>query len=72
MELKNILWYILPFLVRNIIPLISLPFFTRYLSPEEYGVLALSVIYGLFIVGVLNLGLISAFERNYFKLCGLA
>lgn len=68
MELKNILWYILPFLVRNIIPLISLPFFTRYLSPEEYGVLALSVIYGLFIVGVLNLGLISAFERNYFKL----
>ena len=65
---KNFLWYALPFLVRNFIPLISLPFFTRYISPSDFGILALSVIYGVFIVGLLNLGLISVFERNYFEL----
>ena len=55
---KNFLWYALPFLIRNFIPLISLPFFTRYISPSDFGTLALSVIYGVFIVGLLNLGLI--------------
>jgi O-antigen/teichoic acid export membrane protein len=65
---KNFLWYALPFLIRNFIPLISLPFFTRYISPSDFGTLALSVIYGVFIVGLLNLGLISVFERNYFEL----
>ena len=65
---KNFLWYALPFLIRNFIPLISLPFFTRHISPSDFGLLALSVIYGVFIVGLLNLGLISVFERNYFEL----
>ena len=65
--IKSILWYSFPFLVRNLIPLISLPFFTRYLLPDEFGSLALSIIYGVFIVGILNLGLISIFERNYFE-----
>ena len=64
---KNFLWYTLPFLIRNLIPLISLPFFTRYISPSDFGILALSVIYGVLIVGLLNLGLISVFERNYFE-----
>lgn len=64
---KNFLWYALPFLIRNFIPLISLPFFTRHLSPGDFGILALSVIYGVLIVGLLNLGLISVFERNYFE-----
>lgn len=64
---KNFLWYALPFLVRNFIPLISLPFFTRHIIPDDFGILALSVIYGIFIVGLLNLGLISVFERNYFE-----
>ena len=56
------------FLIRNFIPLISLPFFTRHISPSDFGLLALSVIYGVFIVGLLNLGLISVFERNFFEL----
>lgn len=64
---KNFLWYALPFLIRNFIPLISLPFFTRFISPGDFGILALSVIYGVLIVGLLNLGLISVFERNYFE-----
>lgn len=68
LQFKNFLWYAFPFLIRNFIPLISLPFFTRYISPDDFGILALSVIYGVFIVGLLNLGLISVFERNFFEL----
>ena len=70
LQFKNFLWYAFPFLIRNFIPLISLPFFTRYISPDYFGILALSVIYGVFIVGLLNLGLISVFERNFFELKG--
>ena len=65
--IKSIIWYSFPFLVRSLIPLISLPFFTRYLLPDEFGSLALSIIYGVFIVGLINLGLITIFERNYFE-----
>ena len=64
---KNLIWYTIPFLFRNLIPLISLPFFTRYLSPFDFGNLALSVIYAVFLVALLNLGLIYVFERNYFE-----
>ena len=35
--------------------------------PDEFGSLALSIIYGVFIVGLINLGLITIFERNYFE-----
>ena len=64
---KNIMWYGIPFLIRNFIQLFSLPFFTKYLSPQDFGSLALSTIYGVFLVGLLNLGLIAAFERNFFE-----
>ncbi len=63
----NLIWYAIPFLLRSFIPIFSLPFFTRYLSPFDFGNLALSVIYAVLLVGVLNLGLISIFERNYFE-----
>ena len=61
------MWYGIPFLIRNFIQLFSLPFFTIYLSPQDFGGLALSTIYGVFLVGLLNLGLIAAFERNFFE-----
>ena len=61
------MWYGIPFLIRNFIQLFSLPFFTKYLSPQDFGGLALSTIYGVFLVGLLNLGLIAAFERNFFE-----
>lgn len=66
-NVRNTIWYFLPFFARNLIPLLSLPFFTRFLSPEDYGSLALSMVYAVFSVGVLNFGLITIFERNYFE-----
>lgn len=57
----------LPVIVGNLIPIITLPLFTRQLSTDEYGVFSLSQVYAIFINGVANFGLIAGFERNYFE-----
>lgn len=57
----------LPVIVGNLIPIITLPVFTRQLSTDEYGVFSLSQVYAIFINGVANFGLIAGFERNYFE-----
>ena len=49
------------------LPFISIPIFTRILTPKDYGLLAMAMIYASFINGFVNLGITLAFERNYFK-----
>ena len=66
-KIKNFLWYLLPFILRSSIPLLTLPLFTVYLQPSDYGFLALATVYGTFIVGLANMGLLYSFEKNYFK-----
>ena len=66
-QLNAFLLYLLPFLMRSVLPIITLPIFTRFLSPNDYGVLALVVIYVTLVVGLSNLGMITIFERNYFE-----
>jgi O-antigen/teichoic acid export membrane protein len=57
----------LPIIVSDLLPIITLPIFTRILSKEDFGLLALVSIYGLFASGLANFGMTSAFERNYFQ-----
>ncbi|MCA6478097.1 MAG: oligosaccharide flippase family protein [Chitinophagaceae bacterium] len=57
----------LPVIVGNLIPIITLPLFTRQLSTDEYGIFSLSQVYAIFINGIANFGLIAGFERNYFE-----
>jgi O-antigen/teichoic acid export membrane protein len=64
---KNTFYYILPVIISGIIPIITLPIFTRKLSPAEYGILTLSQVYAIFMNGISNFGLIAGFERNYFE-----
>lgn len=66
-QLNAFLLYLLPFLMRSVLPIITLPIFTRFLSPNDYGILALVVIYVTLVVGLSNLGMITIFERNYFE-----
>ena len=66
-QIRNSLYYMLPFVVQNILPLIKVPIFTRILTPDDYGVLALAIIYAILGTGLANLGTTLAFERNYFK-----
>jgi O-antigen/teichoic acid export membrane protein len=66
-QIKNGFIYLLPVIVGNLIPILTLPVFTRILTKEDYGVLALSQVYAIFVVGVANFGLTIGYERNFFE-----
>lgn len=66
-QIRNGLIYFIPIIVSNLLPLITLPFFTRVLSIEDYGVLALTQVYSIFVTGIANMGLIIGYERNFFQ-----
>ena len=66
-QIKNSFIYMLPIIVSGILPLITLPIFTRILSKEDFGVLALANLYAIFANGLANLGMTEAYRRNYFQ-----
>jgi len=57
----------IPVIIGNLLPIITLPLFTHKLNTEEYGIFSLSQVYAIFINGIANFGLIAGFERNYFE-----
>jgi O-antigen/teichoic acid export membrane protein len=59
--------YLLPVVVGSVVPLATLPIFTRVLTTEEYGAWALAMAYAAFATGVANLGLTIGYERNFFE-----
>ncbi len=66
-QIKNSFIYLLPIIFDNVAPFLTLPFFTRILTPQDYGVLALAQVYAIFANGFTNLGLIVSYDRNYFQ-----
>ncbi len=66
-KIKKVSYYLLPSLVSAIVPIITLPIFSRKLTVEQYGVYALCVAFGTFISGLANMGLTTGYERNYFE-----
>ncbi len=66
LQLKNSLYYLLPSAVTAILPVISLPLFTRVLSTHDFGLVALCQAYAIFINGLANFGLSIGYERNFF------
>lgn len=66
-QIKNSFIYIIPVLIGNLIPIFTLPLFTRILSKEDFGALALAQAYGIFVTGLANFGLSLVYERNYFE-----
>ena len=66
-QIKNLIWYLLPVIIGNILPIITLPLFTRILSVEDYGIYALAIAYAVFINGISNFGLSVGYERNFFE-----
>lgn len=53
--------------VNQIIPVITLPIITRFLSAGDFGVYAMSQVYANFFVALAFCGLTVIFERNYFQ-----
>ncbi|MCX5709087.1 MAG: oligosaccharide flippase family protein [Candidatus Omnitrophica bacterium] len=66
-QIRNSAIYIIAVVANNLISLIALPIFTRILSKEDYGIFALAEVYGLFVSGLANFGMIISYNRNFFK-----
>ncbi len=66
-QIKNSFIYFLPVIVSSLLPLVAIPIFTRILTKEDYGVLALAQIYAIFVSGLANFGMAVAYDRNYFQ-----
>jgi len=66
-QVKNGLLYLLPLIVRNLLPLIGLGIFTRILTKEDYGIFALAQAYALFVGGWANMGMTTAYNRNFYQ-----
>lgn len=66
-QISNSFIYLIPVVVSNILPFITLPIFSRILTTEDYGVFALATAYATFVVGLADLGMSAAYERNYFQ-----
>ena len=60
-------YYLASSVLANALPLVSMPFLTRKLTTAEYGLVALGQIAGLLGFALVNWGLTTAYERNYFK-----
>lgn len=68
MEFKNIIWYLTQFGLKGVLPILALPILTRHLTPEDFGLYALSIFYGTVVTGIINFGLTSLYERSFFEL----
>ena len=66
-QIKNSIIYLAPIILSSLIPIISLPIFTRILTKEDFGVFALAQIYAIFVSGIANFGLINIYNRNFFQ-----
>jgi O-antigen/teichoic acid export membrane protein len=55
-----------PTIVASVLPVITLPLFTRALSREEYGLWGIASAFAAVLSGSLGLGLQIGYERNYF------
>jgi len=66
-EISDSLLYLISTSLSAILPIITIPIFTRILRPEDYGIYGLSMIYAIFMSGLANFGLSLAYERNHFQ-----
>ncbi len=60
--------YAISSIAAQIIAFFSLPFFTRYLPPEQMGIVQVSVQFGALLSILLQLGLISGLKKEYFHM----
>jgi O-antigen/teichoic acid export membrane protein len=66
-QITNASFYLLPVVVGNLVPIVTLPVFTRLLSTEDFGAFALANAYAIVVGGVAAVGLPVAYDRNYFE-----
>ncbi len=65
--IKKISLYSIPIIVGNLIPIITLPLFTRHISVTDFGIFALAQTIGTYLGGIAVFGTNIGFERNFFE-----
>ena len=66
-QVRNSLIYLIPSIIGGVLPIVTLPIFTRILTKEDYGAFALANVYAVFLSGIVNFGLAIGYERNFFE-----
>ena len=66
-QIKNTIIYTLPLIITSVLPLVTLPIFTRILTPNDYGNLGLAMVYASVTGGLSNFGMSLVFDRNFFQ-----
>ena len=66
--IKNISYYSSALLITSLLSFISVPIFTRFLTPDDYGVLAIFFLFGGTLTNLLSLGIQGATIMFYYKL----
>ena len=59
--------YIKGAILINFLSFITLPIYTRYLTPEDFGIIALSFIFGQITASIFSFGLSNATTRFFFE-----
>lgn len=63
---RHLFFFLLPIIVGIVLQFVSLPIITRYISPNDFGIIALSQLFASLIFSICNLGLPVVYQRNYF------
>ena len=66
-EVRKSVIFLTPTVGGNLVALVTLPIFLLFLTPEDYGYLALATAYASVVVGLFQFGLATGFEREFFS-----
>jgi O-antigen/teichoic acid export membrane protein len=66
-QITNASLYLLPIVIGNLVPIVTLPIFTRLLSAEDFGAWALANAYAAVVGGIASVGLPITFDRGFFE-----
>ena len=66
-QIANSVTYLVPVVVGNLVPIVTLPIFSRLLSAEDFGAWALANAYSVVVAGLATVGLQSTYDRNFFE-----
>ena len=66
-RVKSILNYLSPSLLSSLMPLITLPIMTRFLTPEDFGIIALASSFPSLITSLIGCNIDIAAQRYYFE-----
>ena len=68
MQIQNTSFYLSASVFTIFVNFLTLPIFTRFLGPEDYGIIGMFILFGNILVAILSIGFRTALYGLYFKL----